>query len=214
MAENLPVSVRHTGTPMPAIAPHVRQRLLCRSDLDAMSVEEQRIAGWLWAGQLEQVGNALADDGGIDAVYAVHTESLRAELQQLLAEHGRDEVAFGSDEVKQLLAEPTAESSTETATEPVAEVAKDVEAEAQPTEPQPTTEDVLTEHVVEAELDDAIEDITAAIDSLMESSMHAEQDLRDDAPFAEGLDELEVAAEQIEDAAARIEDEALSLIHI
>ncbi len=195
---------------MPAIAPHVRQRLLCRSDLDAMSVEEQRIAGWLWAGQLEQVGNAVADDGSSDAVYAVHTESLREELHQLLAQHGRDEVAFGSDEVRQLLAEPTAESSTETATEPVAEAAEDVEAEAQPTEPQPTTEDVLTEHVVEAELDDAIEDITAAIDSLMESSMHAEQDLRDDAPFAEGLDELEVAAEQIEDAAARIEDEAVA----
>jgi hypothetical protein len=193
---------------MPSIAPHVRQRLLCRSDLDAMSVEEQRIAGWLWAGQLEQVGNAVAGDGGSDAVYAVHTESLREELQQLLAQHGREDVAIGSDEVKQLLAEPTAEGAAATSTESVSEVTQDVEAEAQPTEPQPTTEDVLTEHVVEAELDDAIEDITAAIDSLMESSMHAEQDLRDDAPFAEGLDELEVAAEQIEDAAARIEDEA------
>jgi hypothetical protein len=193
---------------MPSIAPHVRQRLLCRSDLDAMSVEEQRIAGWLWAGQLEQVGNAVAGDGGSDAVYAVHTESLRDELQQLLAQHGRDEVAFGSDEVKQLLAEPTAESAAATSTESVSEVTQDVVADAQPTEPQPTAEDVLTEHVVEAELDDAIEDITAAIDSLMESSMHSEQDLRDDAPFAAGIDELEVAAEQIEDAAARIEDEA------
>jgi hypothetical protein len=92
----------------------------------------------------------------------------------------------------------------------VAESAQDVEAQAQSTEPQQTTEDVLTEHVVEAELDDAIEDITAAIDSLMESSMQADQDLRDDAPFAEGIDELEVAAEQIEDAAARIDDQAVA----
>ena len=195
---------------MPAIAPHVRQRLLCRSDLDAMSVDEQRIAGWLWAGQLQQVGNAIADDGRSDTVYAVHTESLRAELQQLLAEHGRDDVAFGSLEVKQLLADQPAESAAATATEPAAESAQDVDAQTQQTEPQQTAEDVLTEHVVEEELDDAIEDITAAIDSLMESSLQADQDLRDDAPFAEGVDELEVASEQIEDAAARIEDEAVA----
>ena len=178
---------------MPAIAPHLRQRLLCRSDLDAMSVEEQRIAGWLWAGQLEQVGEAIADEGSSDAVYAVHTESLRAELAQLLAQHGRDDVAFGSEEVRQLLAAPT--------TEPV----EASDAGTQLPERQQQNEDVLTEHVVEAELDDAIEDITAAIDSLMESSMHTDHDLRDDAPFAQGLEELEIAAEQIAEAAPQID---------
>lgn len=178
---------------MPSIAPHVRQRLLCRSDLEGMSVEGERIAAWLWSGQLEVLGSIADEHGTEDTVYAVNSEALRSELAQLLAAHGRTDLEFSGEAAKQLL------HATAEVAEPVGPVesAESVE-QAQPASPpadEPAVEDVLAEHVAEEQLDSAIDEITDAIGSLLEAHHCAPLELRDDSPHAEREDTVAIEAE-------------------
>jgi hypothetical protein len=197
---------------MPSIAPHVRQRLLCRSDLEGMSVEGERIAAWLWSGQLEVLGSIADEHGADDTVYAVNSEALRAELAQLLAAHGRTDLEFSGEAAKQLL-HATAEvlDSVEPleSVEPVepvqsAEPLESAEAvelnaeQAQPASPPadvPAVEDVLAEHVAEEQLDSAIDEITDAIGTLLEAHHCAPLELRDDSPHADREDTVALETE-------------------
>lgn len=187
---------------MPSIAPHVRQRLLCRSDLEGMSVEGERIAAWLWSGQLEVVGS-IAGENGDDAVYSVNTEALRSELGELLAAHGRTDLEFSGEAARQLLHEPAEQPVPG---QPIAEAAVDAgqaapENEADTTAEHRAVEDVLAEHVAEEQLDTAIDEITDAIGTLLGAHHRDPLELRDDAPQADREDtvSLETAAEDAAD---------------
>ena len=185
---------------MPSIAPHVRQRLLCRSDLEGMSVEGERIAAWLWSGQLEVLGSITDEHGAEDPVYAVNTEALRSELAELLAAHGRTDLEFSGEAAKQLLHAPAdvAESvASVDSVEPVQSVEPNAE-QAQPASPpadEPAVEDVLAEHVAEEQLDSAIDEITDAIGTLLEAHHCAPLELRDDSPHADREDTVALETE-------------------
>ena len=188
---------------MPSIAPHVRQRLLCRSDLEGMSVDGERIAAWLWSGQLEVVGSVAADNGAEDTVYSVNTEALRSELAQLLESHGRTDLEFSGEAARQLLhaaTEHPAPEQTSDATMPS-------DAEALQIVDERAVEDVLAEHVAEEQLDSAIDEITDAIGTLLESHHCAPLELRDDSPHANREDTVSIdtgnEGQLEEDAAAK-----------
>lgn len=191
---------------MPSIAPHVRQRLLCRSDLEGMSVEGERIAAWLWSGQLEVLGSIADEHGAEDPVYAVNTEALRSELAELLAAHGRTDLEFSGEAAKQLLHAPAevAESveplESAESVEPVQSVqsVEPIAEQAQPASPpadEPAVEDVLAEHVAEEQLDSAIDEITDAIGTLLEAHHCAPLELRDDSPHADREDTVALETE-------------------
>lgn len=176
---------------MSAIAPIIRQRLLCRSDLHAMEVDGERIAQWLRSEQLAYLGHIDAEDlPGGDAVYATDDEAVSAELRSLLTQHGRDGVALSTADAKALLegSSVAAEIDTPESDEPVA-------TQASP------AEDMISEHVVQEGLDEAIDEITEAIDNLLVTTHNAPLDLRDDAPVNETMDETDV----VEVAPARSE---------
>ncbi|MEY2714395.1 MAG: hypothetical protein RIT24_738 [Planctomycetota bacterium] len=167
---------------MPAIAPVIRQRLLCRSDLHAMEVDGERIAQWLRSEQLAYLGHIDAEDlPGGDAVYATDDAGLQIELQELLTQHGRGGVALATDDARALLEDTTAEP---------ADAATD---DAQPaTEKAAKADDMISDHVVQEGLDETIDEITEAIDNLLVTTHNAPLDLRDDAPLLEGSEETDV----------------------
>lgn len=139
---------------MPANTTDVRQHVLTRSDLTAMSVADERVDAWLAGGELALV-DMIEEPTGSTAIYAATTDSLRDQLLLLLEQHGRTDVRLGADEVRTIMVQHT----------------ENAEAEKQ--------EDVLAEHVAADELDRAIDDITHAIDDLVESSDKFPQELKD-----------------------------------
>ncbi len=173
---------------MPSIAPHVRQRLLCRSDLEGMSVVGERIAAWLWSGQLEVIGSVADANGAEDTVYSVNSEALRSELAQLLESHGRTDLEFSGEGARQLLQAATEQPAQEHAGDETTSSA----AEAAPVVDEPAVDDVLAEHVAEEQLDSAIDEITNAIGTLLESHHCAPLELRDDSPHANREDTVSI----------------------
>lgn len=179
---------------MPAIAPNIRQRLLCRSDLHAMEVDGERIAQWLRNEQLTFLGHVDAEDlPGGDAVYATDDDTVHAELLTLLTQHGRDGVALATTEARTLLEGETNGPGAHAE-------AKQPKVAAGASNPA----DMISEHVVQEGLDEAIDEITEAIDNLLVSTNNAPLDLRDDAPLheaaqdADGNDVVEVEPAQVE----------------
>lgn len=164
---------------MPAIAPNIRQRLLCRSDLHAMEVDGERIAHWLRGGQLAFLGHVEAEDlPGGDAVYATDDQELRADLQRLLSQQGRDGVALGKAEASALLLGAPGDANVD------ATPTDDLAAAQAPTQPAAQA-DMISEHVVEEGLDETIDEITEAIDNLLVSTHNAPLEARDDAPLGD-----------------------------
>ena len=145
-----------------------RQRLLTRSDLIELSVAEDRILTWLGNGELVCVGE-LTDEAATDEVYAATADSLGDQLQLLLQQHGRNEVVLDLETVRTLLADQESdrrEHGDSSSNEPSSET---------------TAEDVIAEHGAEEALDVTIENISSAIENLIETSDHLPADLRDDA---------------------------------
>ncbi len=158
---------------MPAIAPNIRQRLLCRSDLHAMDVDGERIAQWLRSEQLVFLGHVDAEGlPGVDAVYATDDETLRDELREILTLHGREDVVLATDEARGLLGSESVEPAV---------VVENLELT--PAASAAHSGDMISEHVVEEGLDETIAEITEAIDDLLVSTDNAPLDLRDDAPL-------------------------------
>lgn len=146
-----------------------RHKLLTRTDLAAMAVAEDRIQDWLGNGELECVGEVVAEDGN-DEVYAVNADSLRDQLHLLLTQHGRTDVAVEGEIVRALLA-----SSTEDADEVAAD--SSLAAALEPSSDE--DDDVILEHGAEEALDATIEDISSAIEDLIETSDNLPANLRD-----------------------------------
>lgn len=167
---------------MSAIAPIIRQRLLCRSDLHAMEVDGERIAHWLRSEQLTYLGHVDAEDlPGGDAVYATDDEEVSAELRALLTKHGREGVVLSTVEAKAMLEGL-----------PVAAEADEPDSDKPASAQSSPAQDMLSEHVVQEGLDEAIDEITEAIDNLLVTTHNAPLDLRDDAPLHETTDETDV----------------------
>lgn len=185
---------------MPAIAPNIRQRLLCRSDLHAMEVDGERIAQWLRGGQLVFLGHVEAEDlPGGDAVYATDDEELRADLQRLLSQQGRDGVALGKAEASALLLGAPVDASVDAS---VDATPTNESAAAQAPTQAAAKADMISEHVVEEGLDETIDEITEAIDNLLVSTHNAPLESHDDGPFGDAQhdsaarDVVEVEQEQ------------------
>lgn len=172
---------------MPAVAQEVRQRLLCRSDLHAMSVDGERIASWLRSGRLLFLGHVpAADTPAGDAVYATSDEEVRAELGALLTEHGRTGVELLPENASALLEGIAIQVDT----------TQEAASNANVATRDPS--DMLSEHVVEEGLDSAIDEITEAIDDLLVATDHAPLDLRDDAPFDDAAGNAELHNDVVE----------------
>ncbi|MEQ1634270.1 MAG: hypothetical protein ABL997_17955 [Planctomycetota bacterium] len=158
-----------------------RQKLLTRTDLAAMAVAEDRIQDWLGNGELECVGDVVSEDGN-DEVYAVNADSLRDQLHLLLTQHGRTDVAVDAEIVRALLASSTVDVDGDTG-------ADVLEAAADPSD----DDDVILEHGAEEALDATIEDISSAIEDLIETSDKRPANLRD----RDGEDETIVLADDL-----------------